>query len=70
MMQELPRVEAQLIDLFNQYERKTGHALLILGEDFRQTVEHQWRLRDNQKENEKLQRVTMFFRVCQETYSY
>ena len=57
IMKELPRVESQLVALFNHYESSHGRALLINGNDYRLTIEKQWKLRDNQKENEKLQRV-------------
>lgn len=55
--QELPRVEAQLSELFSQYLEKTGQPLLINGDDYRYIIEQQWKSHDDQKENEKLQRV-------------
>lgn len=41
----------------NNYERTRGHVLLINGQDYRQVVVNQWILYEEQKENEKLQRV-------------
>ncbi|XP_032795248.2 protein regulator of cytokinesis 1 isoform X1 [Daphnia magna] len=56
IMKELPRVEAQLTELLNNYERTHGHVLQINGQDYRQVVVNQWVLYEEQKENEKLQR--------------
>ena len=58
--QELPRVEAQLSDLFSDYERKHGKTLYINGRDYRQHVAEQWAMYENSKENEKLQRVSCY----------
>ncbi|KAI9562019.1 hypothetical protein GHT06_012984 [Daphnia sinensis] len=57
IMKELPRVEAQLTELLNNYERTHGHVLQINGQDYRQVVVNQWILYEEQKENEKLQRA-------------
>ncbi|XP_046648070.1 protein regulator of cytokinesis 1-like isoform X1 [Daphnia pulicaria] len=56
IMKELPRVEAQLTELINNYERTNGQVLLIDGQDYRQVVVDQWVNYEEQKEHEKLQR--------------
>ena len=60
MIQELPRVEQKLGELFNDYERTHGKTLYINGRDYRQHVAEQWAIYENSKENEKLQRVRLF----------
>lgn len=56
---ELPRVEDQLTELMNDYERTHGHVLFINGKDYRQLISEQWISYEESKENEKLQRVTI-----------
>ena len=58
--QELPRVEEQLIQLLDEYEKNNGSILLINGRDYRCSVTEQWTFYEEQKENEKLQRVNIF----------
>lgn len=57
VVQELPRVEEQLVELLNHYESSHGQTLLINGQDYRFVVSQQWVDYEEQKENEKLQRV-------------
>lgn len=57
VVQELPRVEEQLVELLNHYESNHGHTLFIDGRDYRLVVSQQWVDYEEQKENEKLQRV-------------
>jgi len=56
IMKELPRVEEQLKQLLDEYEKNNGLTLLINGRDYRCTVEEQWKYYEDQKENEKIQR--------------
>jgi len=56
IMKELPRVEEQLIQLLDEYEKNNGSILLINGRDYRCSVTEQWTFYEEQKENEKLQR--------------
>jgi len=56
IMKELPRVEEQLIQLLDEYEKNNGQILPINGRDYRCSITEQWTYYEEQKENEKLQR--------------
>lgn len=64
MLKELPRVEEQLTELLNNYERTYGHVLYINGKDYRKFVNEQWTIYEEAKENEKLQRVMIQLLLC------